>query len=629
MRILGSFRLHQGIFGLALLGALGGSGCVAPTSEEDTTDEAVGSIDSALLNQDEFVYFRCNATGFGADTTTRLKATSDAKVGKLTFNVTQSWMLTSGSGDQCSFLQTNQLDGFGTVQTTFTDSAPQTALVAPAGDSVVAGSSTFNIKYPTLGQYTVLVNWATKKFQVAPAKLVNFVGHVATATNVALPGVSVSLSGLVQNQTRVTDANGNFRFQALQGSYGLGAKAPTGSSFQPSGTAPLGSVTADRIQDFSCTGTCLATSAVASERELVITAPSVITDAVRTANTGATPGSWSFRAMLEQMLPAGADATAFAQAWLSQFETAQSVNGFPLSVRDTSGVRSLWPKLADGRLDLTRAPFRLLAIVNRLDVGSKGNGEGRFVFGLVDGSGNGRSMTVIFEYGLPSTGTTLTRRDWAKKFHALGAIPLGESYNANLEAVTKLFTTRGSSPTRVGGSSINQVRSNEIEMGSPWQLRESHLTSVAGVLGLRPVTTALTPANSAATPNSTQNLALVNYLNTQATLIHGGYGVPPASIIGGESNEDFTWSFGQAVNENTRHEFAGMTCNGCHQSEAGGLNLGGFYQVSPFGDGGADGADRLSDFIKLFEVPRRASYLLNLAGCSGATCSAGADPMFK
>jgi hypothetical protein len=301
------------------------------------------------------------------------------------------------------------------------------------------------------------------------------------------------------------------------------------------------------------------------------------------------------------MKPTGMDPDDVANAWLSQFENPNgTINGFPVSVRATSALRSLWP-LVNNKLDMQHPPFKLLAIMNREDVAATGNGEGRFVFGAVNGTGGGQPMTVIFEYGLPSqdpnTHATLTRANWAAKFHGLGTLAFGSSYNSALQAVTDLFTKRNTSPSKPGGSSINQVRSNEILMGNPWQLREFHLTSVNNVLGLHLSTTGNTPVNSAVTTGTTQNTTLVNYINGQSALLHGGYAPFPTSILGGESNEDFTWSFTQTVNQDARHNFAGMTCNGCHNSETSGLQLSGFYQISPIDAGGSDGTGVLSSFV--------------------------------
>jgi hypothetical protein len=590
------------------------------------TDEEVGTIRSALLNQDTFLYLRCNATGFGANEATRLKPTSDPNTGSLTFSVTQTWMLTSGSGDQCILTQTNQLDGWGTSPQSWTDTHPSTALVPPANDSLVNSSPTFLVKYPALGQYTALVNWSTKKIQIAPAQPINLVGHVASTGSLPLPGISVTLTGPVGSSTTVTDANGNYLFQPLQGAYSIAGATPPGSTLSPGGTATLGTVTADTIQDFSCSGTCLSTTAVVAGHELMITDPSVVADPVRTSNATNPPGPWSFRAMVENMLPAGANSSAFVTAFIHQFDTPTSLNGFPVDQRNTSALLGLWPKKSDGSLDITQAPLQLLAIVNRVDVGATGKGEGRFVFGVVDLSGNGQPMTVIFEFGLPSTATLHTRQAWATAFHSLGSTPFGATYNAALQAITDQFTTRGSSPSKPSGSSINQVRTNEILMtnNGTWQLREFHLN---GTPALTLSTVALTPADSAVNNGTPENTALVNYINGQSALIHGGFASPPANIIGGQATEDFSWDFSATVNANARHDFAGMTCNGCHFSETNGLQLDGFYQISPLRPVGTDGTGRLSSFISQFELPRRSIFLMNQVGCSGSSCSVGGAPM--
>lgn len=222
----------------------------------------------------------------------------------------------------------------------------------------------------------------------------------------------------------------------------------------------------------------------------------------------------------------------------------------------------------------------------------------------------------------------LTRKSWASKFHALGTKTFGASYNSALQAVTDLFTKRNTSPLKPGGSSINQVRSNEIMMGfsrDPWQLREFQLNTAGGPLALRLSTTAMTPAD-AVLGSTPLTQMLLDYINGSAALIHGGYASVPAVTIGGHSNQNFKWSFAQ-VSESARHDFAGQTCNGCHSTEQQHpqtgefLSAGFFYQVSP-----VDGS--LSAFMRNFEIPRRTTYMQNILTCSGSACSAGAEVLF-
>jgi hypothetical protein len=461
-----------------------------------------------------------------------------------------------------------------------------------------------------------------------PPAFVTIVGRVATSGGVSLPGVTVRLGGLVQ-ATTVTDANGAYRFRVPPGNYSL-APAPRSSSLFTPDVLNLSGLAADAIHDFTCSGSCTGGPLVLPNKELVITDPSVVGDA-RASNASAGQ-PWSFRFLVEQMTPAGVDPADFIGAWLGQLEVPDhSVNGFPVDVRNTSALRALWPTGAGKRLDLSRAPFRLLAITNRVDLHAAGNGEARFVYGVVDAHGVGRPMTVIFEFELPSrdafTGAVLTRRDWAAKFHALGGLGFGDGYNTALQEITDLFTRRNTSPARPGGSSIAQVRSNEVLMGGPWQMREFHLSTANGPLALWLATTAQTPADAAGATGSPLNVALHGFVSASRVAIHGGYAQVPSGILGGQATENFAWAFVSPLDAAARHAFAGQTCNGCHFSEAGGLQKDGFYQVSPIADPGADGIGRLSSFLRLFELPRRALFLQTTLTCDGATCPAGAEPM--
>src|SRR5919106_3421003 len=116
-------------------------------------------------------------------------------------------------------------------------------------------------------------------------------------------------------------------------------------------------------------------------RELFIVDPSVVLDS---RASSASNGPWSFRRLVAQLAGPGTDPAAFVEAWLRSMRTT-SLNGFPLE--DRLGVEaflaagtSAWPRTPSGGLDLSRSPFRLLAIVNRLDLSERGHGEARFVF---------------------------------------------------------------------------------------------------------------------------------------------------------------------------------------------------------------------------------------------------------
>lgn len=139
-----------------------------------------------------------------------------------------------------------------------------------------------------------------------------------------------------------------------------------------------------------------------------------------------------------------------------------------------SGVRGLGKR--EGAA--VKAPFKLLAIVNRMDLRAHDGGqastggEGRFVFGVLGADGKplpplagdaAGGFTVIFEYELIATRMD-QRRDWAMRWAQLGNFPVGSPhYNQALEHLTRRFTDRGAAPFKPNGSALNQVRS----MNSP------------------------------------------------------------------------------------------------------------------------------------------------------------------
>jgi len=331
-------------------------------------------------------------------------------------------------------------------------------------------------------------------------------------------------------------------------------------------------------------------------KELMIVDPSVVNDQARTSS--AQNGHWSFRWLMEQMVTPGADPSDFVANWINQGFAAGTVNGRP--VQDRSGVRALltsWPKIpGTNKIDLAQSPFRLLAIVNRVDLATgNGAGEGRFVFGLHQG-GSAQRMTVIFEYKLPASAA---RQVWAQRFHALGALPFGATYNARLQMITDEYAGRGANPGGVNGSALGQLRTNEF-LNVPWQLREFQLVS-GNPARLQITTTKQTPDESF---DGTQQLA--SYVSGNAQGILAGTALVPPAMLGGESNADFAWSV-PGASEQLRHAFALQTCNGCHAAEVPVIDT--FYHVSPISTGGADGTGRLSPFLINSDLPFREDYL--------------------
>ncbi|HEX8127544.1 MAG TPA: choice-of-anchor X domain-containing protein, partial [Pyrinomonadaceae bacterium] len=236
---------------------------------------------------------------------------------------------------------------------------------------------------------------------------------------------------------------------------------------------------------------------VSAEKSLVITNLKVVENFDRTFNpctgVGTRMGRWTFGYLMTQMANqpvTGISPSTFTRKWLDKWMTNQTVNGWTVAQRQK--IKTLvidpWVAASGGPgmpLNLSIAPFKLLAIVNRVDLrnnttyGGGNAGEGRFVFGVIDRTGTGSTdpaytstgsrncretqFTVIFEYGIDRRGCAI--RDWGKQWYNLRNFVLGSAaYNNALQAITDQFTTAGVAPHKPNGSALNQLRTNEVEL---------------------------------------------------------------------------------------------------------------------------------------------------------------------
>lgn len=337
--------------------------------------------------------------------------------------------------------------------------------------------------------------------------------------------------------------------------------------------------------------------AVDPARMLTVTDPGVVEDPVRTydicANRGNPDGAWTFKTLMTGMANtprSGVTVDDFVELWLKDWLSYHEVNTHPVRSRLAMKSRVLdhWRRRPDGRLDLDRAPFRLLAIVNRLDLrgnpiyGGGNGGELRFVFGVVDGQENlgcsALPFTVIFEYGVPIRGCSAVK-DYASEWLGLSVAPLGTpGYNAALQAITDRVTVANAAPTKPNGSAINQVRTNEIALGAPWELRQFEIPT--GDNRLKLVSTAQTPD-----AGYDRDPVLAAFMAQRRAEILGDRHVVPASfsprifevvpLLAGATvtpdvTDDRVWMppVGWPVEAEVRHKFSLATCNGCHGGEA-------------------------------------------------------------
>jgi hypothetical protein len=305
---------------------------------------------------------------------------------------------------------------------------------------------------------------------------------------------------------------------------------------------------------------------------------------------------------MTEMANTAATPPAFTERWLRQWLANQTVNGRTVPARPNMATQILnaWPRLSTGELDLNRSPFKLVAIINRLDLGrgqggpygSSGAGELRFVFTVMNATTCVKpynSFEVIFEFGVPRT-QCLQVKSWAQAWLGLSAssLTLGSAaYNAQLESLTEQVVLRNAAPSKPNGSAINQVRTNEFMLASPWEMREFRIFSTAA--NPREFTTTSAPGHlsehvTVLTPfdlfNNTPTLTsyLADPVNN-AALLAGTHDVPfdygtTTNFLGAfpwMPTTGFYWTAPNLTTVpngfNVRHKFSLKTCNGCHARE--------------------------------------------------------------
>ena len=312
---------------------------------------------------------------------------------------------------------------------------------------------------------------------------------------------------------------------------------------------------------------------------------------------------WTFGYLMTQIANTpvtGRTASDVALSLLRQWETSRTVNGEVVPARPAirQRITDKWLRASgnNGTLAMHKAPFRLLAIVNRVDLrqnlffGEGLAGELRFVWGVLDLENRAAdgtcqpdsSFTVIMEFAVDKADPDAVKA-WGRKWVDLEGLDLtSEGYRTALESLTESVVRAGVGAPRgrANGSALIRIRTNEISLAFPWELRELEIARAGTANAGRfvEVTVKQTPAG---VHNRTPLLA--RFVNDQTSAILADrHNVPltfeGARFRGGASlnNIDF-WDADGIVDKRARHIVSLNTCNGCHGAET----ATGFLHVFP------------------------------------------------
>lgn len=316
------------------------------------------------------------------------------------------------------------------------------------------------------------------------------------------------------------------------------------------------------------------------DRELVVTDDAVLAS----LSNDASDAPLSFRHAMERVFssqPAGEATLAWMAAWSQRLRD----EGMPerADALDATVTCPWLRRNPDNRCDascdscasrvlrLEDAPLRLVAVANRTDLSvmpdrSADGGEGRLIFALTDGAADSRGapalpVTVALEYGQQGSA-----KDWASRWHALGALP-DAAFPGALAALVGTFVDAGA---------IAQVRTGDAATG-PLVLHEFHLE-----------TGALVAARVRDTPdwNVVSEDDIRTFCSANGDAIENGTFVLPEPWLAASAPID-----AQPPSYLTgipHHDaFLGGTCAGCHSKADRG------FQIDPL----ATGAARLSRFL--------------------------------
>ncbi|MBS2015058.1 MAG: hypothetical protein JST00_19360 [Deltaproteobacteria bacterium] len=378
---------------------------------------------------------------------------------------------------------------------------------------------------------------------------------------------------------------------------------------------PDGAETAPVVAESAVTG-----CDVHPERSLEIVDRRVLDDAAKTAPGGA----FAFMTTLGTFFAPGFDARSFLG---EQFAPGR--------------VRHAWPLTPDGRLDVTRAPYRLLAVVLRPEGTWTSLGELRLVFEAWSDGALGELVSI--EYGIdwrkpapgeaanagaPATGAAAAARRaaWVAKWRSLEDEAFASP--AYVDALASLVGAVTRDPTQLRTIAIEKSQS-----GPNGGVKFSSLGR-GGWQGLQETNLANTPPSTWNARGFTWNsggscggwsggaCSVTDPLprlvqSAENDLYAGRFTIPnelrTRDVIGTKAS---AWGNAFAVPsgwtperwERARRAFSRSTCDGCHGADTGTTTI--HHVISqPTGDA------KLSPFVRDQELPQRVvAYRATLCG---------------
>ncbi|HEY3817724.1 MAG TPA: hypothetical protein VGL81_11160 [Polyangiaceae bacterium] len=281
----------------------------------------------------------------------------------------------------------------------------------------------------------------------------------------------------------------------------------------------------------------------------------------------------------------GDDPDLSARAWMDAWSAV------PGEASLADEVTQPWAAASARGLDLSRAPFELVAVANRIDLSTLSTptstraGELRFVYGLVTASAR-RPLTVILELQLPASKSVA---EWASAWHALGSLD-GDAYPQGLLALVDAVLAE---PLR------GQVRTQDARRQTPLLLEFDLGTGAP----LAPSALFNQPAGDV------DPTALETFVTAEQQEVLAGTLVLPRSMLAASVTTVRPPPL-SGVPSNVADAFVDTTCSGCHTAEP---TVDGTFHISPL----RRGADALSPFLSNpsgppDELSRRAEILRGL-----------------